>query len=1687
MKKMDFIYSSQLNKIATLFLFTFLLCIIHAHTDAQNQVNVNVIVKQPVSPFVSELAADFCGNYMQESLIQKVQIRLTNNRPEQKRIKLGLRIERLSPEPGAIYTSAQYQPITPIILMPNQTKILTAADLNQAFENFSSNNFIYENLTLKEIREHGINYKLPEGQYRLCINVYDYDSPGHSRPLAPLFSGCAYFNICYTAAAPQFIAPFNTMGEPAYDFKPFTPTGPQILFNWTAPVTTCGVPTGPLSYELKIREAYPGQTVSDAKRNPPVFTEYNIHTNMFIFDTTRYLNVLRNGGRYVVQVKAKLLNTQNSPIEIANGGYSEPIAFIYEAEEEFITEEYAIESSTEIDCGLPDIENKKLFQGDISGKEIQVGEFTMEVNEATKEGKSYQGTGNMLWAPYGYELKLAVEFTDIQVNTDMKLVSGYVVTTVADGYKEIVDWTAPELVDEYFSGKINDFINRINVELQPLQKLRGEVPIDFPVGIADAEMGNTSTNLSITRITFSEKGSNMEMFYATKIQDAGPNAWLSLAGKGFCINPEGFDGNGELYLPTTRSFELSEGVELKLKGRDTESNESEQPINDYTHLKWTSEGLDSIFAEAELIVKSGIKPVDSEGERLDGEVVKMKTRFTFKAWDDWIATLVPSHDFEIEEMPGFIISAEEGLFFDHSIVKNPNVSKWPVDGNGKVFLNRESPQYMGLYIKELTMTLPKDFMGTDDKQATFTFTDFFLNMESGLWVDIYGTDVLQSGRLDRWAFSIDEFQMKIKEWVPSDARMKGDIGLPISEDRLPYSCNLNSPSDPLRTGYAFQFIVEVDEKAGYNVPMWAANFNLSPETNIIINKPRNEDLILYAALYGDFSINITDVISDKNKEGDIPKIELDIAEIRGLTVANHNRKGKKEFYFDPGFVRFGNKHFGEDVNQGPGTGFLPSYHEDISEYMALNSDSYSGPAKPILTLNDAEKSILGSVKEDTRYVGDHKVAGFPIQLKEFWPVFEVEGNKLKLGFKFDLDMILGEEGTGFSLSGETTVKLYGTITVKPKEIDLPERPEIEVNKVDVAGDFGPVSVDGSLLFFNEDIDYGDGIYGDATIAISDFMEIEAQMFMGEKESFDYYGFGGKVKFGMVGIPMGPTPIYLNGFGGGFYKNMAIEEVVKDGTTLGLKPSKEKMVFEASIYGYIVQKKVLKAGLELSIEVNSNGGINTVKFDGNTNIISSDELMDFTFDEELNKYTKGKDNGLINGKFEMQYADGKFDAYVEIRGEIDITGSSIVIPIWFHADKSDFFLYAGHPGGEKNKGYGGEFSRIELELVDYENDWLDFYLGGDAYLCMGTRLPQFPKVPQKVSNFLGAHVNATKGQSDAKVMNLIQNQRNRGFMFGASVNGRLDLEIAAFYLNMEATAGYDVALLNFNDADCGEGRAVIGYKNWYGVGQLYAYFYADIGLKVDTWFYTGKASLASMGLGASFQAGLPNPTWMSGRVRVKGSVLGGLISINTSVDINVGESDKPCIPAGNPLENLTMITEVGPEGENVDVFVNPYVVFSMPMSNNKEHRIALETNDSDGNPITRIYKFKVKDVSITQSEGDKKGKKVQGLEYYYSTDGNTMTIVNPSVYEELTEHKIEVTCVALELENGRWRTPQEYRDEKKYSNGFTQDSIVYFTSGIAPDSISEKHVVFSYPILGQKHLLKEEFNGQGSLYLRSTKK
>jgi hypothetical protein len=1625
---------------------------------AQYTVQVQVNVVQPVPPYLPQIKADISGQrvgMLNQDISNHLSIVLRYTGRAQQRIKLSGSIERVSPTPMGVSLRPDYQPAQAIVMGVQAPVISLNQDMLQtAFGNFSENALVWNNLDLNTLRQNGVDYKLPEGTYRVCVTAYDYDRPGFSAPLSAPGTGCSYFTICYTAAAPQLILPVSTMLQSNSQFQDFVPHSTQVQFLWTPPATTCGVPVGALNYDLEVRRVFDGQTVSDAQYNPYVFHQQNIPTTSFFLDTLKYPHVLVPGQKYTIRVRANFTPRPGSPLEIANQGYSQVAAVNYKAGGIFPGGSLAMNKPTAAPdkpipigsilpggeiiesyspggvcpASLP-ITNTADIGGSIGGADLAIGSFKLHVDQASANTDgSFKGSGYIIWHPFVSDLHLKVNFDTLRVNTDKVVYAGTAYTSTDGSHPE---WSPFGLADPVakFTGLDNSGYEAIRTRVSDVahsvNQALGNAEVDFPLGL-NTNLGATPVTMAIMGISFKAGCTNMNMLLDINCPDLG--GWLSLGGTGFQADPNKLllpGAGGVLYLPQNHQLTLG-GMSFAFDGCPSAGGGAVDTSKG-TYVSWDGSGLSQIVVNADWQPGiSSVVPVDNTGKRLTTPA-DFHMKFTFSDWSNWTAAIAPTSNFEIASLPGFTILSSGG-FYDHSAQQNPAGLAFPAG-----YVGTTDNSWNGLYIKDLTMKLPASFTGAGN--ASFGFHNFILD-NTGVSTLIGGDNILDlsTGNLGGWAFSIDHLGINVvQDGLQNGMQMTGGIRLPLSDDSLAYTCNLSIGEG---AGISYQFLVS--PKGNYNVKMWAATIGLQPNSSLTINN-NTGSFVIAATLNGNVGISTVGL------DASLPNVTLNLLSFQGMTLTNSDPK-TGGFNFDPGNWSFGGKALPAAVTR------------NTEEEQGALAGPYVGD---LATGFDYPTGFEVPLDAPAAFDGDDQGSadGFSINFKAFKPYVNFSSGAADIGMTFTVSAVLDESGVG--LGGSATMDVFGTVNF-PKggtpQVNL--TPNIRLDSIAIDCNVDLFHIKGDLAFHRNDNTFGDDVKGHLDLTLLGTIDVDAAVIFGHVNNFNYWGLAAQA-YWQQGI-MFPPGLSLNGLGGGFHYNMSLGTAVAkvkssadvsspEAIISRLTPAAGTFGFDAAaIFAYLSPNVVcMEAGLVM--DISSSHGMEKLEFDGSAQIMSA---------------SPPDGAGMITANVVAVLLPDplNFNCNIDVQANLPVMSANV--PIQFNVGANGNYFYLGTPAPPGTDFGDPAIHSMMLVQMGFDakvvNAQADIY----GYFDIGTTLPSSPYIPPAIMNVQDNNGNkmaqgvvdkftgmlaSMQGQNDNS-HNVYGTVNNPGFLMGAGLHLQADLDLVVVSADGSIDIGFAALLEHFDPSEVDKSCSpdgTIGFNNWYAMAIFYANLSADLNV--------GPFSVGSVNAGAILAAGVVNPTWASGDVWIDVHAL-GIISFTGSVSISIGDA---CRPVKDPLANLEMIGDFGPrtkDGSAVDVSSVPDVVGNIPL--NEDYPVMV----NDGS--TRVYRFKVDAFDVTSSTGVNLGttNQVNNGDYEVDLYHNAMLCGNANYNAH-----IRVSAYMEQGPNADPNTPL-----------LTQDTTYTFVTGPRPQTIMLDNLIYSYPVANQRYVLKTEFGGQGRL-------
>jgi hypothetical protein len=716
----------------------------------------------------------------------------------------------------------------------------------------------------------------------------------------------------------------------------------------------------------------------------------------------------------------------------------------------------------------------------------------------------------------------------------------------------------------------------------------------------------------------------------------------------------------------------------------------------------------------------------------------------------------------------------------------------------------------------------------------------------------------------------------------------------------------------------------------------------------------------------------------------------------------------------------------------------------------------------IETLNNLPKITGIKVGLDIPNLDQAKMLNIPISLDAVY-VNTDNPTQVGLGMKLSVNFGGGDNG----ISGGTDIMLKSNLE------NLKFKYEgVQLSSVSIDIETSMAILKGQIDVFQDNPEYGNGFRGFIYAKIIPIgAEVNLTLQVGKttgNNGFKYWMFDAGYRAD-VGIPMGAVALY--GLGGGGYYNMVREEValninelenidansfdqVPGAASNGIKftPEQGGFGFSASaVIGLVGSAAAFNADLKFGIDFYDGGSVDKIYFNGKGFLMQSmssrdgDATLQGTCNIEV---VMAKPNDPTRPRFTVDVA---ILINIASIAEVQATANMYFSP-------NDWYVYFGKWSEEEV--YNDRINlNIDLPVVEAD-------LSLNAYFMMGSSLPaNLPPLPPEITKFFGNPKVSQKGQNKTSKP---QPTANMGFAFGFMAQLDVSLEVAIIYADIDFILGVDALLTNVEGAEC-NGKSDFGINNWYAKGQAYAYVNIEAGLMLDVWFWQGKAPLAQITAGALLQFQGPNPLWIAGQLKIEGSILGGLIELNTSIYAEVGE--KCGDEFGSPFDDIPIVSYTGPEDKDseVHVFRDPEIVFNYP-----NEPFILEAVNKEGEVEMRAFSYTLHKYKYSYKDAQNKTKTIPTKQANYADDGYSCYVSPLAPLPELTAvtYRIEARGYEHQMNGNAVLNNKAPACPMQVTEGtFETDSL--------PDVIIIDDVLSTVPALGQQYFLKGSFP-QGSV-------
>lgn len=1563
------------------------------HGQINNAVSIILSVQPPYSPYLSDYLA----------LKDKVVITLVNRSSQTRRVYFrGLLTDDRS---FTAQTKEDYMPSQFLTLLPNATLQVPADNNLYAFFNESNLDIDYGNYNIEQILLDGI---IPDGNYRLCVDVYDYDN---NAQLNLPNTGCKTLLIKYLNP-PILISPScsqnNVVKGNAVQ---------NINFSWT-PVFT-GLRSNAIAYDFFLLKMNEGDNAQDIIESAMANNAMNLIKVQNLVQNQLNYNFqypVLESGRYAWAVKARSISG-NFPI--TNNGLSNVCEFTLELQQNYMIK---MAQPDFLDCScktnLPDnlsnLPNNTLAEGSI----VKTSHHDMVIKSITKVNGFYRGTGTIeLPIINNSYVKVNVNFDGIDIqrkNETFYHTSGLIEAVVHEGAASLLPVADPfnpgnvNFTPAQAQGLSNYFSQTAGQLISNIKNYPNTFAYNLPIGLDE----NVLT-VAISKMVFYPDQSAFDAVAILDIIDG--NAKIGLTAANICIDKNDFCGQGRLFL--NQDFTVPY-IGLILKGGMGD---------DATSITFDKNGFNRLYIGAKYTFPAGTL-VNAQSKSPAVFEVKGETE---KGWNDWIAE-VKYDPFHIADFSDFVFGSKDvpgRIYYDHSDYSNPPGIPAPYTSTdpNDMPINTQLMTWRGFYIPEIGLSLPAILSNIDGKNVVVKAENFIFDEGLSGHITINNILDITDGSLDGWYFSIGQFKLDIWKNTFKSSNLIGKLVLPLSKDpiernQLDYSCTLTKPANQ---DLQYSFVIQPKRDIDFNI-FWAKGV-INESSNIQVNNTGGK-FLAKATLYGKLTV--------ESEIKPFPSVELAQISFQNLRFQSQAPYFSADQYNMTLFGLASPQHsiagFTIDLDAKEGRGIRPLFTGDkigirFGALLKLVADvdfvpkaeisfdvfgktglegirpKWEGVGAEITKIGFGADARIGSIgiEGSIAYFNENDSYGFIGGL-----AMNIEGiakvnAKAQFGYQkngnynyFFIDA-MAELPTGINIAG-TPAALYGFTGGVFYNMSLSAADSVSLTGANIT----------STKTFNPNrLEPGVSLSGVKYFPLKGKFSLKAGILFG-LQSRDILDADGSLSVEIDGNTggIGIVQILLNGrFINDSRKSLA-ERTAK---CMGLLKIDMRMNFSEKTF---IFHSNVKFGAPTHADTSAMGGTATMNFYAGKGS---------WFIHVGRPWTSGGDNvGNVSG------------------------GNPVNITML------NRFLFRGY--FQAGSGTG------------------DIIVDG-AVMRGVPALDPMPPVPNYVYNMINSQAQNNNGYIDGSVtsFNLDRGSIAGGLAFGAYFKQSLPMTYLMFYCDISFLLGFDLAFVKTGGQKCNmNGQAIdVGVNGFYAKGRAYLGAKIDLGIRVDIPFVPKQnVSIVEAGVGAIVNFGAPNPTFFSGAIGGYFSVLGGAVKGRFGFKLFWGDE---CGEIAPPV-SIPLIAALNPEAqfdendynkvievqEKQEIYVKPTVTFNFEVDKTFLIVISLRNGDGSYKREYRYYHILPEDVKIDVYPI--KGKiqyqakdivRLNAQHFDLSNDNYSLIAKNNILFENDSKFRMEVSAKVkvfihndqVNISAAQYRNnPNLFQDAKRANNSVYAD-------------------------------------------------
>jgi len=1359
---------------------------------------------------------------------------------------------------------------------------------------------------------------------------------------------------------------------------------------------------------------------------------------------------------------------------------------------------------------------------------FKAGYFAVKELEITSNsGGRLSGEGEVT-IDFMNNVKVKVEFTNIRLNSELRLVEGEVEAQTEDTPFNLGDINSSiaggaEVVG--VDGQVNSWLEENAEEGRIVSAFVSDRAIGMPIGI-ERDIREHKLLIGITDFILGPTGARVKILYEQHFEKMRTDQWLSIAGE-VCIKPSGF--GAEVLLHMNRDLVIEDYWEEDPEQRDikyiikgSSSSDPDEIRANSTHIEFQCACVESfaIRMEAEFDEDKLVKDSES-GEQGTGPVkayldFSLRRERACQNEDDReeLSEAVAARSrannfmirytmdpFQIKGLEGWGFHVTEG-YFDFSSLENPTGMSFPADydhaalsppdGASSDESSALANTWTGFYMKQISVKAPSDFYENNaDRRLHAGIENLFID-DTGFSGEIFAENIvsLGEGEIDKCRFSIDDFRLRIIQNVFREGELSGKFAIPITDADIPYEAVLaytvpdsdsdsSSSSEDAEPDSEWGFFMSIQPSGKINTPAFMGTITLEDNSYVHVK---------YGEVPEEF---VDDEGYDEDRNGFAlffdGEMDFTTSIIGETDLATDDADSNTPF-------RFTGMQFDLTYNNIDGFDWNHAWASP-QKYMGANMD--------------------GSPPDED----EEGVMGFPVSITNLEVTSRFgEGTCIgaDLGFTIAINLMDDDDG-GFAASADMALGASYDLEKKRFVFDGLNVSCITVGASTASESSGSsggtessgITFNGELCFYDEDPYCGEiisGIKGSLEIGLP-VATINLEAMFASAGDYRFWYVDGKAVANGGGKIAQIGALDLIGLSGGIYYNMRLDnggtpddngyntQLVGNAKALhGEDTSGDDECVTASGFRALPSEGsyIFKVGLALAtagdhsvfnIDVGATAAMTSGRGLTHFSIIGDGYIMT-KVSERATAPIKADINISFDKYEDRKVFDAGFAIYVDFENDpLFIKGVSSKTA--FDGETRSQFVHANFHLESPNVGDaiwafkmgspsdpGGIEARVSEILRFRVRNYIQVGNNVDeGFMSLPPLINELLDLPTEGDSQNGlAGGDRYEGESDRGFGNSSMVSSGQGFIMGLSAELDLDLDAFLLYATFRVALGFDINVLKYDGGVCytSEGTTIdpIGNDGWYATGQMYAGVQGEVGIQIK-FFGTHRIHLFRLGAAFLIQGGFPNPVWAEGRAGVHYSVLGGLFEGSANFNFSVGEK---CTPPRTDPFGFAVINEFMPANgaTNVSPFTRPRVSFNLPINTILE--IPIMEENTDGETVPRIEKLKplISKVELRNADNNQQ---IELINPSYSLNSDrTVATINRKNPQENKRLKLYVKLSATRLENGSWKAVR-WPEAAEKSGYWSEDSTIVFRTGDLPERIPMEMVKDGNPIPLQRYFLK----------------